>query len=189
MHQSLSDIILDIVQNAIEAGSRRTLLEINERDGSFAVVVSDTGKGMDEEELRKAGDPFYSDGIKHPGRRIGLGLPFLAQAAEQADGSFELSSRSGQGTVVSFAFDLANLDSPPVGDLAAAIRQAFAFDGDYELTVTRRLGAESWTVSRSQLHQALGDLETSASLALLDRYLRSQEEALRDSNTMEEAHG
>jgi hypothetical protein len=190
VHRSLGDFILDIVQNAIEAGSRLTRLEVIEADGRFTVVVSDTGKGMNEEELRKARDPFWTDGAKHPGRTVGLGIPFLAQAAEQAGGEFELVSRKGEGSTVRFSFDLGNIDTPPAGDLTACFCQSLAAAGDHELTIARRLDGRAWTVSRCELLEALGDLDTSASLALLDRFVRSQEEALYDLNThMEDMHG
>ncbi len=85
MHYTLCDYILDIVQNAIEAGSSDTELTIHETPSSLLVTVADTGRGMDAGELEKAKDPFYTDGKKHPGRRVGLGLPFLIQASV-ADG-------------------------------------------------------------------------------------------------------
>jgi hypothetical protein len=47
---------------------------------------------MTAEELQRALDPFHTDGIKHPHRKVGLGLPFLVQTAEHAavDGTLHL---------------------------------------------------------------------------------------------------
>ena len=40
---------------------------------------------MTDEELKKAVDPFYTDGLKHKKRKVGLGLPFMIQAVQQAN--------------------------------------------------------------------------------------------------------
>jgi hypothetical protein len=69
-------------------------LEIDADNGLFRFVIRDHGRGMSEDTLRRAGEPFYT--TKEPGHGLGLGL-FLARVfAERCGGS--LSLRSGQGT-------------------------------------------------------------------------------------------
>ena len=92
MHYTLSDMILDLVQNSIEAKAPRITLDLIRSGNILTVRLADNGCGMTEGELKKASDPFYTDGIKHSGRKIGLGIPFLIQTVEQADGSFEIQS-------------------------------------------------------------------------------------------------
>jgi len=81
MHFTLADMVTDITQNAVEAGADTVELEVTEKNtpqgAEFRFIVTDNGKGMTEEELRRATDPFVTDGIKHPNRKIGLGLPFF----------------------------------------------------------------------------------------------------------------
>ena len=74
-------------------------------------------------------------GSKHPGRKMGLGIPFLLQSLEIAGGSYELRSRKGEGTSLSFRFPADGIDTPPMGDLAGLFLSAMCFDGDYELKV------------------------------------------------------
>ena len=83
MHAAVCDFILDCLQNSVEAGASEVYLAINQTSRKFSVSIKDNGRGMDEDQLKKAVDPFYTDGIKHKSRKVGLGLPFLIQTVEQ----------------------------------------------------------------------------------------------------------
>ena len=136
MHYTLADLVIDIVQNGAESGADKLELLIKESGKTrtpfknrassprreFHFTVKDNGKGMTEQELEQARDPFKSDGIKHPWRRVGLGIPFLIQTAEISGGAFKINSRKGRGTQVSACFDLDNPDTPPVGDIPGIFR-------------------------------------------------------------------
>ena len=139
MHYFLCDLVLDIFQNGIEAGASLLVLSIEEKENSsgeriFGFSVKDNGKGMDEKELQKALDPFYTDGIKHPGRKIGLGLPFLVQTAEVSGGSWEINSGE-DGTEVKAWFSLECIDTPPIGDIEGLFRSALLFKDDIEIVL------------------------------------------------------
>jgi DNA mismatch repair ATPase MutL len=82
VHFTIGDYVLDIAQNAIEAGARTIVVELDEKADCTSVRVTDDGCGMSEDEKTRALDPFYTDGIKHKNRRVGLGIPFLVQAVE-----------------------------------------------------------------------------------------------------------
>jgi hypothetical protein len=143
-----------------------------------AVVLKDNGKGMDRTTLNRALDPFYTDGVKHPGRRVGLGLPFLRHMVESVGGSFNLESVPGEGTVVKFSFPSDHLDAPPSDGMAEVLQRLFCFDGDYELNVVRRRMDAGYTLHRSELRDVLGDLDTVGSQSLLAEFIGSQEESL-----------
>lgn len=178
MHYCLEDYVLDIAQNAVEAGSRTVAITLVEDGESRRVDIVDDGKGMGEEELKRALDPFYTDGQKHAKRKVGLGLPFLKQATDQAEGDFRIESEKGRGTRVSFSFPLANLDSPPLGELPSLFLSLLCLPGDHEMVIRRsRLGEDAldYELVRSELAEALGGLELASSLALLRDYLVSQE--------------
>jgi hypothetical protein len=178
MHYCLEDYVLDIAQNAVEAGSRTVAVTLVEDGESRRVEIVDDGKGMGGEELKRALDPFYTDGQKHAERKVGLGLPFLKQATDQAGGDFRIESEKGRGTRVSFSFPLANLDSPPLGELPSLFLSLLCLPGGHEMVIRRsRLGenALDYELVRSELAEALGGLELASSLALLRDYLASQE--------------
>jgi signal transduction histidine kinase len=84
MHRTVCDFALDLVQNSIEASSSLIILDVEQTPERITFYLSDNGVGMDEEELEAARDPFYTGGSKHTARKVGLGIPFLAQAVELA---------------------------------------------------------------------------------------------------------
>ncbi len=176
MHYEVCDFALDIVQNSVEAGARTIVVEIATGCGRVGIRVEDDGCGMTEDELRRAVDPFFTDGKKHAGRKVGLGIPFLLQSLEQAGGSHELRSKKGEGTVFAFEFPADSIDTPPLGDVAGFFLSALSFDGGYELAARRlRDGAEAYAFKRSELADAVGDLHDAASLASIREFLVSCE--------------
>jgi hypothetical protein len=179
VHFTLCDLVTDITQNAAESGANLVELDIRETDREFRFTVRDNGKGMDQDEIERAKDPFITDGIKHPCRKIGLGIPFLIQTALQSGGGWDLQSQKGRGTTVSAWFDMANVDTPPVGELPGMFRTVLLFAGPEEILARRSLanGVRNvqYEVRKSELIGALGDLEDAGSLILMDRYLRSIE--------------
>jgi len=179
MHFTLTDLVTDITQNAVESGADTVELTVSEGDKEFRFLVKDNGKGMTEEELKRAVDPFVTDGIKHPHRKVGLGLPFLIQTAEQSGGGWDIKSEKGKGTTVTAWFDSGNVDMPPVGDIPGMFRTIFMFNSEAEIIIRRRKlkdGAEDeYEIVKSELVEALGGLEDAGSLVLLGEYLRSME--------------
>ncbi|HOH38340.1 MAG TPA: ATP-binding protein, partial [Spirochaetota bacterium] len=73
MQYSVSDFLTDIVQNSIEAEASVITVDYIEEFPMLNIMVGDNGKGMDEETLAKAKDPFFTDGEKHKNRKVGLG--------------------------------------------------------------------------------------------------------------------
>ena len=175
MQATSCDTLLDIVQNAFESGATEVRLELARRGSRLEVSVRDNGCGMDAATLRKALDPFWTDGEKHPGRKVGLGLPFLKQAAEQCGGEFAIESAPGRGTTVRFAFDLANVDAPPTGDVAGTLAALMAWPGERELAVRREEDGRAYEVRRTELAEALGGLDGAGALALMKKFFASNE--------------
>jgi hypothetical protein len=175
VHYTLCDYLLDLFQNALEAGSRYTKVSWEEDDGTLHLVVRDTGRGMTEKELERAKDPFYSEPDKHPERRVGLGLPFLLQTVESTGGDIAITTAPGTGTTIDCRLPLDHVDLPPLGDLPGTFLQMCLYEGDYEVEIDRRRGERSYEISRAELREALGELDSTASVSLLRRYLREQE--------------
>jgi hypothetical protein len=180
MHYTLCDMFSDLTQNAFEAASSLITVDLTQDDREISIRIEDNGKGMSGEQLKKATDPFYTDGIKHPLRKVGLGIPFLIQTAEETGGSWNIRSESGRGTIVDARFDLTNIDTPPVGDVAGYFRQILTFDGRYEMVIRRKTPTLDYAVKRSELLEALGLVDEGSftdanALALLGAYLENME--------------
>ena len=178
MHATLADVIADTAQNSIEAGARNVRLAIVEDGGKISVTIEDDGKGMDEKTLERVFNPFYTEPGKHDKRRVGLGLPILKQICESTDGAVSLTSKKGVGTRLEYSFSSTHIDLPPMGDLVEAVLMLFNYPGDFDLVFSHRKGAEEYEISRSELADAVGGLETIDGLSLARDFLQSQESAL-----------
>ena len=64
------------------------------------IEFRDNGKGMTEEELAQAMEPFYTKSING----IGLGLSIVKKLVEQNEGTMNISSVPGEGTLVTLEF-------------------------------------------------------------------------------------
>jgi anti-sigma regulatory factor (Ser/Thr protein kinase) len=117
--EDLSLHVLDIAENAIAAGATRITVTIEEDESRdlLTIRVDDDGSGMDEEDLRRTPDPFFTT----KGKRTGLGLPLLAQAAEQCEGHLTVSSVPGKGTKVVALFRHRHIDRPPLTNMAGTL--------------------------------------------------------------------
>jgi hypothetical protein len=176
LHFTVGDYVLDIAQNAVEAGAGEVAVELDETEAGFRVAVVDDGRGMTAGERERALDPFYTDGTKHASRRFGLGIPFLVQAVEQAQGRWSIETEKGRGTRVLFDFPASSVDSPPAGDLPSLLLALLCLPGGHEMRIRRSGPGRSYELSRRELADAVGGLERASSLAALRDFLVSQEE-------------
>ncbi len=114
--KTISDHVMDIVQNSVRAGA--TLIEIiieeNLESDFYILNINDNGCGMSREVLEQAANPFFTSRTT---RKVGLGLSLLKQKAEAAGGNFEIESEEGKGTRVKAVFRHSHLDRPPLGDI------------------------------------------------------------------------
>jgi hypothetical protein len=119
--EDLSLHILDVAENSIMASAGKIEIKITEDKANdlLTIEISDDGKGMDAETLKKALDPFFTT---RKTRRVGLGLSMLAQAARQSGGEMDVSSRPNEGTAVRATFRLSHPDCKPMGDIAETVR-------------------------------------------------------------------
>lgn len=115
----LSLHVLDLLQNCAHAGAAHVRLDVRQDLllDLLSISIRDDGRGMDDSELAKAMDPFYSS----KGKKVGLGLPMAALAARMAGGSFRVESCPGAGTTVRASFKLSHVDRQPLGDLTASV--------------------------------------------------------------------
>ncbi|MBN2616943.1 MAG: sensor histidine kinase [Spirochaetales bacterium] len=177
MHYTLCDSILDLYQNSVEANSKNVIMDFIQSESSLIVNIKDDGKGMDSDTLNRVKDPFYTDGIKHKNRKVGLGIPFIIQTAEMTDGSFNLKSVAGKGTELNIVFNLKHWDTPPMGSIVDMLISAMSMDGDFEFVFNRedRERELEYTVSRAELIDVLGDLTRVTNMILLKEFIASQE--------------
>ena len=175
MHATIADVIADTAQNSIEAGAKKIEVSLIEDDATISVRIKDNGKGMDASTQERAFDPFYTEPGKHDKRKVGLGLPILKQLCESTDGSVSLSSALGQGTLLEYSFAAKHIDLPPMGDLVETVLMLFNYPGEFDLVFSHKKGETDYSISRSELADAVGGFETPEGLSLAREFLSSQE--------------
>jgi hypothetical protein len=151
--EDLSLHILDVVENSITAGAREVgiLIDEDNAENRLSLEITDNGKGMDEEMRSKVLDPFFTTRTT---RRVGLGLPLLAEAARQSGGGLELDSAPGRGTKVRAVFQIGHPDLKPLGDVASTLGAILAGRPELELKFVHRLDGEIVASLDSTLSEA-----------------------------------
>ena len=141
--QDLSLHILDIAENGIRAGGSKIVIDIleDESQDKFVICIEDDGKGMDEETQKKALNPFFST---KDGKKYGLGLPLLAQAAQQTDGELKVDSKEGKGTKVTAVFQLSHPDMKPLGDILETMMVLVAGNPSTQFVLDYKKGDENY---------------------------------------------
>ncbi len=174
--------ILDIAQNALEAGANRIEIEITEDPvaNQLTIQVVDNGKGMDEAEVQAVLDPFFTTRTT---RKVGLGLPLLAQAARNADGDLKVCSRPGAGTTVHAHFRLDHIDRAPLGDLRTTLLVLFAGSPEADVVFRHVRGTRDFSFSSRDLAAVLNSTPISSpeGLALFREVFERGEADLKPS--------
>lgn len=151
--EDLSLHILDIVENSLRSEANLIEVSVVEDTGRdlLALQIQDNGKGMDAESCARAADPFFTT---KPGRRVGLGLPLLAQAAKEAGGEFHVCSLPNAGTTVRATFRLGHPDRKPLGDMLATLEALVAANPQVDFVYEHRRGAEVTRLDTRELKQS-----------------------------------
>lgn len=140
--EDLSLHILDIVENSIAVSASKvevTICEDIEKD-LLTLEIKDNGRGMSEETLKRVLDPFFTTKTV---RKVGLGLPLLAQAAKESGGDFEIDSKVGEGTRVRATFQYSHPDRKPLGNIAETMKILKVANPDIEFVYKyKKTGSE-----------------------------------------------
>ncbi|MBL4693617.1 MAG: HAMP domain-containing protein [Magnetovibrio sp.] len=108
-NRRINQILLNLLSNAIKftpAGGVVTVsAQLNAND-SLSVVVSDTGIGMDADEQKEALSMFgqVDSGLNRNHEGTGLGLPLTKGLMEMHNGTLQVTSAKGTGTIITATF-------------------------------------------------------------------------------------
>lgn len=153
--EDLSLHVLDILENSAAAGATSIEVRITEEinENRLIIEIQDNGRGMARAELGMSRDPFFT--TKRT-RRVGLGLPMMAQACEEAGGRLELWSEPGKGTRITASFVYDHIDRKPLGRLAETVTAFIAGNGGRtELIYRHRRGDREFVFDTSEIKRTL----------------------------------
>jgi signal transduction histidine kinase len=111
--ERMAEAISHLLMNSAEAGARQLGLKVavqmeSEPDGgqeaaeSVLLEITDDGRGMEPEILKKCLEPFFT--TKGPNQGAGMGLSMAQGFVKQSGGTFSIASRPGVGTQVQLRF-------------------------------------------------------------------------------------
>ncbi|MBQ2966754.1 MAG: sensor histidine kinase [Clostridia bacterium] len=152
--KELSLNILDIAQNSISANA--SLVEISvvkdTKQNLLTLTIKDDGKGMAPEFLKNVTDPFTT--TRTP-RKVGMGIPLLKLAAEQAEGKLNIESEVGVGTVVTATFKLDHIDRVPLGDIAQTMSSLASCNEHIDFLYRHVSDGEEFVFDTKQIREVL----------------------------------
>lgn len=116
----LSLYILDIMENSVHADAKLAELIIDEevKDNLLTIDVTDDGRGMDKEILKRVYNPFYTTRTT---RKVGLGIPLFKEQCELCGGHLIIESTVGKGTHLTGTMKLDSVDLLPMGNIVDTI--------------------------------------------------------------------
>ncbi|MCL4536241.1 MAG: ATP-binding protein [Nitrospirae bacterium] len=157
--EDLSLHMLDIAENSIDAGATRVEIEITISKSADRLVlkIRDNGKGMDEETIRKVKDPFFTTKTVRA-KKFGLGIPLLAQAAEECNGRFLIDSEIGKGTVIAAEFQRSHIDMKPLGDIGSTMAVLISGHPEIDFLLSYERNGFSYRLDTDELKEELNDV-------------------------------
>jgi two-component system, NtrC family, sensor histidine kinase HydH len=94
--ERLYRVFLNLIINSIQAinDSGKINIKVEDEKVQYRIVVEDNGKGIDEENMKKIFNPFFTT----KERGSGLGLPIVRNIIEGHEGTIFIESIAGAGT-------------------------------------------------------------------------------------------
>jgi signal transduction histidine kinase len=110
----IHQVVLNLLLNAVQAieGSGSVTVAIGSSDDCAIITVTDTGRGMSEQQLSQIFRPFYTT----RSNGTGLGLSLVRRIVEEHLGRIEVTSGLGKGSV--FEVQLPFLPSAVAAEVA-----------------------------------------------------------------------
>ncbi len=89
-------IITNLVQNAIDTSGKESgiIIEIEKREMNTVISISDSGKGINEKDINKIFEPYFTKKKKG----TGLGLALVKKLVDINNSSISVTSRENEGS-------------------------------------------------------------------------------------------
>ena len=104
----INQVIYNLIINAINytGKDKKIIIELNINKKTVRVSISDTGKGIDKEEIKMIWDKYYKNEKHHQRNKIGtgLGLSIVKSILIRHNYNYGVESKKGKGT--KFYFDV-----------------------------------------------------------------------------------
>jgi hypothetical protein len=152
--KDLSMHIMDIVQNSITAMATEIRIDICEskKTDTYAITITDNGKGMSKETIQKVTDPFFTTRTT---RKVGLGIPLLKMNCERCGGKFKIDSELMKGTKLTAELGLTNIDRPASGDIPGTVALLVSSNPAIDFIYSHSTGNGSYVFNTKEVKEIL----------------------------------
>jgi anti-sigma regulatory factor (Ser/Thr protein kinase) len=158
--RELSLHILDLLENAAEAGASKIKIKIEEdlKTDWTVIEIMDNGRGMSQELIERVLDPFCTTRTT---RHVGLGLPLFLEAARRCGGDLVIQSNPGKGTRVRATFRHSHIDRAPLGDIPGALMAILLSEHPVDLDYCHRIDSGEFRFDSSEIRKELENVPLS----------------------------
>lgn len=139
----IKQVISNLVSNAIKYTDEGTVTvnfdyeQMSGRNIKMKVVVSDTGRGIKSEQLAKLYDSFDRLGVDSEGiKGNGIGLAITKRIIDMMNGSIEVESYYGHGSIFTITIPVVSLLDEKIGDYKERISKNNSNDKSRERLVS-----------------------------------------------------
>ena len=112
----LSQVLINLISNAIKFSHAKTSVEVTADilDGQVVIKVTDQGQGIPESEQSKVFDAFTKTSVRSTAGEgsTGLGLNIAKKLIESHGGKIWLTSKKGKGSTFAFSIPLVQENTP-----------------------------------------------------------------------------
>jgi two-component system, NtrC family, sensor kinase len=179
----LQQMLLNLILNAERAMRGQALKHLSvavrhdEEAGAIEIAISDSGHGIDAENLSRVFDPFFT--TREVGEGSGLGLSICYGIVRDHGGQISVESTPGVGATFRVLLP-ARLEDPDVAETTVLVAQADRSERDFAVAALSGWGYQ--TVAADTVEHALeAYARADVDVALLDRGLVTADpEAWRD---------
>ena len=176
--EDISLHILDVAENSVSAGATLIKITISEETAKdlFSVEIEDNGKGIPEDIRPKVLDPFVTTRTT---RKVGLGLPLLAQAARDTGGDITVKTADTSGTIVTATFRQSHIDMKPLGNISETLVVLIAGNPQVDFLFTYTKNRNAFSLDTREIKKELDGVPITSppALSFLKKYLS---ESLQD---------
>jgi len=169
--EDLSLHILDIAENSINAHAKQIEITLSDNEeGIMTLVISDDGSGMNSEFTSKVTDPFITTRTT---RRVGMGIPFLKEAAHAAEGELRIESIPSVGSKITATFRKDHIDRKPLGNITETIVILIAGNPDVNFKYNHFINGNKFIFDTKEISEAFQDVPINSTqvLSFIRQYL------------------
>lgn len=104
LHQAFANLVQNACQAMPSGGVVTITQHVDREEKIVSIAVADDGVGMADDDLKRLGDPFFTNRE----RGIGLGFSLTRRVVAEHGGSLQVTSVPGQGTTVTVSLPVSS---------------------------------------------------------------------------------